>query len=98
LEGIPSHLRDLLTEQQWGHWHVPGADSDVDDDSGGSIQVDSLFDHGGHSYQVVEVDDDFVRAIRFGARPPNIPVVFHNKGEVKAAIARKNAVEELDYE
>jgi hypothetical protein len=97
LEGIPEHLRDLLIEQQWGHWHVPGADSDVDDDSG-PIQVDALFDQGGHSYQVVKAEDEFVKAIRFGTGPPNIPVVFHNKAEVQAAIVWKNAVEELDDE
>ena len=90
LEDIPEHLRELLMEQQWGHWRVPG-EEDVDDLA--RIQVDCLFDFAGHSYQVVVVEDNLVRAIRFGARN-RIPVVFHNKNEVAAAIALKNAVEE----
>jgi hypothetical protein len=95
LEGIPDHLRDLLTNQQWGYWQLPGAVSDDDDSTVEQIQVDALFDQDGHSYQVVDVGDATVRVIRFGARPPIIPVVFHNKMEVAAAIARKAIVEEL---
>jgi hypothetical protein len=92
LEGIPEHLRELLIGQQWGYWQVP---SDDDDSLDQMIQVDALFDQDGHSYQVVDVGDETVRAIRFGACPPIIPVVFHNKIEVAAAIARKAIVEEL---
>ncbi len=92
LEGIPERLRELLIGQQWGYWQVP---SDDDDSLDQMIQVDALFDKDGHSYQVVDIGDETVRAIQFGAHPPIIPVVFHNKMEVAAAIARKAIVEEL---
>jgi hypothetical protein len=90
LEDIPDHLRELLTEQQWGYWHAPGPE---DSNPLAAIKVDCLFDFAGHSYQVVVVEDNLVRAVRFGARN-RIPVVFHNMNEVAAAIALKNAVEE----
>jgi hypothetical protein len=62
LEGIPDHLADLLTNQQWGYWRVPGAVSE-NDDSEEQIQVGALFDQDGHSYQVVDIGDKTVRAI-----------------------------------
>jgi hypothetical protein len=69
---------------------VPG-DEDANDVP--QIQVNSLFNFAGHSYQVVLVEDDQIRAIRFGARN-RIAVVFHNKNKVAAAIALKDAVED----
>jgi hypothetical protein len=62
----PKHLRELLTEKQWGYWHVLGGE---DASNVAEIQVDSLFYFAGHSYQVVVVEDDQVReTIQFGAR------------------------------
>jgi hypothetical protein len=90
LEGIPTHLCELLTNQQWGYWRVQGEEQEEEANDDPLIQVDALFDFGGHSYQVIDVDDELVRALRFGARNI-IPVVFHNRNEVRKQNSLHNA-------
>jgi hypothetical protein len=58
LEGIPQHICKLLTKQQWGYWHVPKGQEAEEQNHVDEIQVDALFDFGGHSHQVVDVEDN----------------------------------------